>query len=279
MIAQSGLTYISSDPCGVCFCDLANSSEVCKNTAMYLTKFPGETFSVSVTTVGQFSGTTLGVIFNANLTNGHPTDELITFNSTSVHKGCVNQLLSSKTEHNATINFIAISTNMNTYYHPINATLSLFLLPCPLGFHLTKKYCDCNPMIKLNYEISVSVRCEIDTHTIYIPEKSWLWLGYDTLHESDGNNQSQYYLTANFHCFHYCSLQSHSIDVYNKTTFDDQCLSGRTGVLCGACKPGLSRVLGSHSKCKLCSSWNLIFLIPLFLLSGLFIVIFNYNDF
>ena len=108
--------------------------------------------------------------------------------------------------------------------------------------------------------------------SIYL-KKVGLWLGYDRLCECDGDNQSHYYLTANFHCFHYCSLQSHmySIDVYNKTTFDDQCLSGHTGVLCGACKPGLSRVLGSHSKCKLCSNQNLIFLIPLFLLSGLFI--------
>ena len=137
MTEQSSLSYISSDPCGVCFCDLANSSEMCKNTVMYtyLTKFLGETFNLSVTTVGQFNGTTLGVI-NTNLTNGHQTDELITFNSTSVHN-LTYQLLSSKTEHSVTINFIAISTDVNTYYHPINAPLSLFLLPCPLGFHLT----------------------------------------------------------------------------------------------------------------------------------------------
>ena len=271
MTEQSGLSYISSDPRGVCFCDLANSQNVCKNGIIYLTKFPGELFSVTVTTIGQFKGITLGVI-NANLSEGDPTNELITLNSTMAHRGCVNLtylILSSKTEHNITIHFNAISTDINAYYKPTTAILSLSLLPCPLGFHLNNRRCDCNPLMQLNYEISASIRCEIDTQTIHIPEQSLLWLGYGTLHE---DNQSLYYLTANFHCFHYCSLQSRSILVSNKTTFDDQCLLGRTGVLCGACKPELSCVLGSYSKCKLCSNQNLIFLIPLFLLSGVFIV-------
>lgn len=276
MSKQSGLSCISSDPRGVCFCELANSRvmNVCKTRITYLTKFPGEIFSVTVTTVGQFKGITLGVI-NANLSEGDQTDELITLNSTSAHKGCVNltyRMFSSKTGHNITIKFNAISIDINAYYKPTTATLSLLLLPCPLGFYLIEKQCGCNPLIQLNYEISISTRCEIDTQTIHIPQMSRLWLGYGTL-QNDSDNQSSYHLTANFHCFHYCSLQSHSIHVSNITTFDDQCLPGRTGVLCGACKSELSHVLGSYSKCKLCSNRNMIFLIPLFLLSGVFIVV------
>ena len=275
MTEQSGLSYISSDPRGVCFCDLTNGIKftVCKNNMAYLMKFPGEIFSVTVTTVGQFKGITRGVI-NANLSEGDPMDELITLNSTNAHKGCVNltyRIFSSTTGHNMTIKFNAISMDINAYYKPTTATLSLLLLPCPLGFYLIKKRCDCNPLMQLNSEISASTRCEIDTQTIHMPKMSRLWLGYGTL-QNDSDNKSSYYLTANFHCFHYCSLQSHSIRVSN-ITFDDQCLPGRTGVLCGACKPELSRVLGSYSKCKLCSNQNLIFLIPLFLLSGVFIVV------
>ena len=271
MVEQNGPSYISSDPRGVCFCDLANSQNVCKYNTIYLTKYPGQLFSVTVTTVGQFKGITDGVI-NANISQRDLKNELITRNSTGAHRGCVSliyAILSSETGQNMTIKFNVVSVDINAYYKPTTAILSLSLLPCPLGFHLNNKRCNCNPLLKLNYEISVSIRCEIDTQTIHIPEKNWLWLGYGTVYE---DNQSLYYLTVNFHCFHYCSLESHSILVSNKTTFDDQCLPGHTGVLCGACKPELSRVLGSYSKCKVCSNENLIFLIPLFILSGVFIV-------
>ena len=89
MAEQTGSSNISSNPHGVCFCDLVYSGEQCRLVVANLTKFPGQKFNVSVTTVGQFSGRTIGVI-DASFTNGHPTDELISLNNPSAHKGCVN---------------------------------------------------------------------------------------------------------------------------------------------------------------------------------------------
>ena len=55
---------------------------------------------------------------------------------------------------------------------------------------------------------------------------------------------------------------------------DSQCSPNRTGVMCGACKKGYSRVLGDILECrKDCTNTNLSFLIPFFLASGILLII------
>ena len=271
MTEQNGFSNISSNPRGVCFCDLVNVDIMCELLTANLSLYPGQKFNVSVTTVGQYKGSTIGIV-DANFVNGHPTDKLISFNNTIAHKGCANlmyKVLSNRTKA-MIVNFTVVTNDVNVYYNPVNASLVLSLLPCPLGFHMTKKQCDCNPLLQTK-DILNPVKCDIDKQVIHIPPSSQLWLGCD-IHGSDTVNQSQCYLAVSTYCSHHCVSHHHRINTSNLTSFDDQCLLGRTGILCGACKSGLSCVLGSLTKCKSCSSWNLLFLIPIFLLSGLCII-------
>lgn len=78
------------------------------------------------------------------------------------------------------------------------------------------------------------------------------------------------YLAVNFVCSHYCTSYDRGVNVSNLTGSDDQCLPGRKGVLCGACKPGLSHVLGSPTKCK--SMFKLESLVPDYYFSTLWCV-------
>ena len=66
----------------------------------------------------------------------------------------------------------------------------------------------------------------------------------------------------------YCKSNVTAVDPYNQ---QDQCDYNRSGVLCGACRPGLSLVLGT-SQCKLCSNVYLLLLIPL-ALAGVVLVL------
>ena len=269
---QYGPSTISSDPRGVCFCDSIGIPH-CKGNITathYLSQFPGQMFQVSVSTVGQVNESTIGLInasFTHSLKNINTT--LISINSTSVYQGCVSlsfRVHSNKTE-NVTIKFSAISSDVNTYYRTIHASLVVDLLSCPSGFHLdllTGK-CDCDSLLDTLRNL---VTCDIDKQVIQTSAKSQIWIGY----EMDPKNQSLIYLTRSTHCFLYCSSSTHNINISNKTSIDTQCLFGRTGVLCGECKPGLSRILGSTTKCEPCSNWNLIFLIPAFLMSGILLI-------
>ena len=271
MQKQGGLSSISSNPRGICFCDSAHGVEICKKVSVSYTIFPGQKFNISLTTIGQLNGTTYGLI-DANIVNGHPTDELISSNNLRAHKGCTNmtyKVLSAEKKATVTVNFTVVTTDINAYYNPINASLVLSLLSCPLGFKLTKKQCDCDPLLQ-SKDMLNPVKCNIDTQVIHVQPNNQLWFGCN---RHNSVNQSQCYLAVNLYCSHYCTSYDYIINVSNQTSFDDQCLPGRTGILCGACKLGLSRILGSLTKCKACSSWNLLFLIPIFLLSGIFIVI------
>jgi len=81
---------------------------------------------------------------------------------------------------------------------------------------------------------------------------------------------------AEAHCvIDYCNASVREITLDNP---DIQCMNNRSGTLCGQCKKGLSRVLGTYN-CLVCSSYNLLLIIPVFALIGLalevIITIFN----
>ena len=269
MTEQSGPSSISSDPYGVCFCDLLNGDKMCWQFIADIVTFPGQKFTVSVVTIGQFNGTTVGLI-DAKIADSDPTyNELMSVNNFNINVGCVNltyKVFSNQTE--IKINFTTVTSNMNAYFEPIYASLFVCLLSCPFGFTLTKTppyRCLCDPLL---YEYGTS--CNIDTQVIHIPAITSLWFGCDS-YETD--NKSECHLSVTPECLHYCNASDRYVHMLSWVGFDDLCLPGRTGVLCGACKPGLSRVLGSLTKCQRCSNENLLFLIPLFLLSGMLIII------
>ena len=94
----------------------------------------------------------------------------------------------------------------------------------------------------------------------------------DPKYQNDSTNCNGDILIVSTHCY-YCNKDEHVINVLISNP-DKQCLPNHTGILCGACKEGHSRVLSDIYECKQgCSNTNLYFLIPFFLASGILLVI------
>jgi len=73
------------------------------------------------------------------------------------------------------------------------------------------------------------------------------------------------------HCpFDYCKPATDHIS-FSLNSSDLQCENGRSGLLCGECKLGLSLALGSH-KCIQCSNLHILLLFP-FALAGIALVL------
>ena len=282
---QNGISTITSDPRGVCFCDFVNKDKlqaVCNSSVAnnIITAYPGQKFTVFLSTVGQLNELSIGAI-SSSLNSTNPSHELISMNSTIAHKGCVNltyTVLSNETNGNIiAVSFAVTSTDVNAYYNTTHTSLRIALQPCPLGFRLSlvKKLCTCDELLAGDTMTPGSVQCEIDTQIIIIPaaKSNNYWIGADKINTTNEGEHS--FFIVNYHCYDYChSDVARHINLSNETSIDDQCLlgSGRTGIICGKCKDGLSRVLGNFRVCRQCSNRNLIFLIPIFLFSGIFVV-------
>ena len=286
---QNGISTITSDPRGVCFCDFVNEDKlqaVCNYSSVannIITLYPGQKFTVSLSTVGQLNEPSIGAIGSSlDSSPSNPSHELISMNSTIAHKGCVNltyRVLSNETiksDNMIAVNFAVTSTNVNAYYNITDTSLFLSLQPCPLGFQLcpVKKLCTCDVLLAGDTATPGSVQCDIDTQIIQIPAaRSYKWIGVDKINTTNEGEHSFFIL--NNHCHDYCRSDIiRHINLSNETSIDDQCLlgSGRTGIICGKCKAGLSHVLGNFRVCRQCSNRNSIFLIPIFLFSGIFVV-------
>ena len=273
MSKQKGTSTISSDPSGVFFCEKDGS---CKGVTANITIFPGQSFNVSVTTFGQLYGTTDGAIDAIIVDNSYSTlNELSTKQCSNEQKGCVRILTHTlcSNESSVTINFTVVTANMNTHRVHINASLNVSLSTCPFGFALTETppyRCDCSPVFTA---WPLKSQCDINTEVIQSRVFPVVWVGCEK--HAMFKNESVCYISVAHSCNVYCNNKEHSITITKGNVSDDQqCLPGRTGILCGACKPGLSRILGSFTKCQLCSNKNLPFLLPLFLLSGWLLIIF-----
>ena len=132
--------------------------------------------------------------------------------------------------------------------------VSLELLPCPIGFNLSKEHvCDCDPRLQV-YTNS----CNITEQSIQ--HKGDFWVGYSN--ESGG-------LILHPHCpFDYCTSGNVKF-TFNET--DKQCKHNRSGLLCGRCKQGLSLTFAT-SQCTECSSDINLLLLLAFVLAGLVLV-------
>ena len=272
---QEGPSNITSDPQGVCFCDSLRGVQRCSlptDTAK-VAVFPGQKFSISLTTIGQYKGESIGLI-DANLVDAQPADRLINLNNTLIpHRGCTDlayRVIS--TSFNARINFTIVGSDGPVRYNHgnnINATLPLSILTCPLAFELTSMGCVCHSLINRTKQPT----CDIDTQLIHMPKQSYSWFGCEDDDKHHHHHTSHCNLAVSLYCTYYCTSNASIVNVSNVTSLDNQCLPGHTGILCGSCKPGLSRTLGMVSKCKACSNWNLLILIPVILLSGIVLII------
>lgn len=122
-------------------------------------------------------------------------------------------------------------------------TVYVKVLPCPLGFVLNDDgECVCDPISQHPDYVST---CNIDDQTVHRDGGSWV-------HPYFSRPNGTYNGTIVFlNCpYDYCYGTATEINLADP---DSQCEFNRTGVLCGACKPGLSLTIGT-SNCVECSN-------------------------
>ena len=238
----------ASRPYKICFCD--HSFEVRYNCSSVtkIAYFQGETFHVPAKAVSQFGYVSPALVRTVIASNS--SGELGgQQNIQELGNACGNLTYSVRTSQES----IQLYLTVIAIADPQPATLFVSFLPCPLGFSLSGEppECACAPHLR-----KPGVKCDINKQLIHQPASLWI-----------GNYSNE--LIVHTNCpFDYCRPEDHDISLYKQ---DQQCAFNRSGVLCGACQPGLSLALGS-SRCKQCSSIYILLLIP-FALAGFALII------
>ncbi len=268
--AQTGPSLVSSYPQGVCFCDATKSENAseCQENHRPIKVYPGEDFSVSAITVGQLNGSTIGTI-QSFLEEESRFHQLVVHNGGKYSNQCIP--LSFSVLSNESIATIILKPSVERYNKPFTVNFTVNLSPCPLGFELVNSggqyKCDCNSLFQSHLGVfSQTIECDITTQTIH--RKAPIWFG---CYDGENNNSFCETPVSSHMCVYYCST-AHLSENISISDLDKQCIQGRTGVLCGACKPGLSHILGLSHECRKCSDKRLFIYIPLVLFSGVLIV-------
>ena len=232
---------ISSDPLKICPCE--NNHPNCSmpiNFAVY----PGETFQVSVVTLGQRNGTVTSTVSG-----------VVYFGSGELKDSqYLQQTNNSCTKLNYTV--YSLSQSVEIEMHAEGSPCSSYKVlgvsldqTCPLGFKISelKKSCVCVPRLA-----QYAHRCNIANGTGQITRQSGqqFWVGYDNI--SHG-------LIRHPHCpFDHCV--NYTL-VFSLDDTDIQCAHNKSGLLCGRCKEGFSLVLGTP-ECRKCTNSHLVLLVP-----------------
>ena len=287
---KNDYSLLSSDPSRVCFCNETKIPDctIFSNTFSY-SFYPGQNMYISAVIVGQDFGTVAGSVY-AQYLKRSPTDNLLELNISqkvqSVTQNSCNKLSYTLFSPNSITELILVLTVDETivsspsyqifpnrtkllfqqFYHtskiqpllysniPIYITISV--LPCPLGFLLKSDppfKCDCNQLLQ---QIP-GVYCDIQTQTF--GRSGMVWVGM-----THGDNGSNGTVVASQYCpLNYCNKKGGNVTLANP---DSQCNYNHSGILCGACQPGLTLALGSE-RCLPCSNKYLALLIP-FTLAG-----------
>ena len=280
---ETGYSWISSNARGVCFCNGTQNfnHNDCITKLETFQKYPGEMFSVSVITVGQRNGSTLGIINTTLINSDEQSHSFSTFGQHGIESKakCINLTFTINSERSqAEIVFKSVTSHRAIrHYKQREIFLIVQLLQCPLGFELTNTgpyQCVCHSLFSniqgtLNY-----VTCNISNRSISVHQKR-IWIGCldsDTHRNNTDNSLTCNHFVVSYDCGYYCAESSGIVDI---SDLDRQCTPGHTGILCGACRPGYSRVLGGSLRCKKeCSKFNLPSLSLLFFASGILLIIF-----
>ena len=235
---------VASNPTGVCIC--TNSTKNKCKTEAHITLFPGQTFVIEVYAVGQRFGI-IPASVRAETARNNVIDQLQKLQDTENHCTKLKYTVRSSNRNET----VKLSIDGQTMPQWLNETIPDEFAPsmifivldnCPLGFEFDsrRKVCSCHP-----YLGTYGVQCNFTTFKVN--RKAHQWIGLLNLTKT---------IVVHQHCPHnYCKPYALSL---NLSTPDEQCSSSRSGILCGACQPGLSQVLGT-SNCKECSNlWLLL---------------------
>lgn len=266
------LSYISSNPFSICFCNDTGFPD-CERVNYSVTTYPGEKISVTAVTVGQYNGTAPGTVL-ASIDEGDKASIPKLEHSQAINGTKCASLQytvfpndSSKTAHlKLTVEQPQFNKGFQYHTHPRHIAVSF--KQCPLGFEFIQASCKCTSILATH-----GIKCNISAKTIH--RTGSVWIGYYQYILNDSGSESTTRSIIFYrHCpFDYCKPNEVDIRV-NDTWIDEnnQCAFNRTGILCGECSNGFSLALGS-SECLHCSDHNLLLLLA-FALAGLLLVLF-----
>ena len=236
---------VASPPYKVCFCNGSIEISICTTKMEVHHIFKGQTFSVQAASTGQYNYASAAVV----KTEVSESVELGTRQRVQqLRSDCDRLWYSIKSSDNLVKLKLSIS---NVHYTP--AVIHVSFLQCPLGFDEwgDPPKCDCTAVLR---DIA-GLTCDIDTLTVHRPAGVWI-----------GNYSGD--IAVHTNCpLDYCKPQGSNVSLER---LDGQCAFGHSGILCGACQPGLSLALGT-SQCLQCSNTYLLLLIP-FTVAGVALV-------
>ncbi len=278
--SQNGSSIVSSDPFDVIFCGINRTSS---NKTVYI--YPGERFSLLVSTVGQCNGHAPAFI-DAAVLNPSPNVSLLQPDlppSEGVQKICQDVSVTIFTNiPNVTLELTikgipTASTAALNLYRNKRTQVFVSLKECPWIFKSNKSNgCDCAPIIKNKASV---VSCDINTCPSFNRGEPNVWVGCKPQHGMNDSSAahsdapcSEVVVTKD------CPTELCADNVIRLTQLNatKQCHNGREGIMCGRCKDGYSLSLGQEG-CVLnseCSHWKLFVLLLVFALAGLFLVSF-----
>lgn len=271
---QTGPSRVSSDPRGVCFCEInetspLHSSLFCQTNHPVINVYPGQKFWVSAIIVGQLNGSSSGVILSSLEEENQFHDLVSHSQGEKISKKC--SILTYTLHTNRSRAKILLKPSTTNENQQFSVSFTVNLLPCPLGFQLWQSKgellykCHCAELFNQSLgDLAGSVRCDINTLTIRLMEDQWIGC------KASSNESVCDLLLVSPSCGEYCVNKDRNVSI---TNFDvGQCLYNRAGVLCGGCKPGTSHAIGPLPDCEQCSNMQLFIYVPLFLLSGVLFV-------
>lgn len=250
-------SHITTDPVSVCMCSNESTTN-CSNKIINRVIYPGQSVSLLLATVGVCAGISFGEL----VTSGSSDIDVSLGDTNQQTDGKLCKKFTYKIQPNHNSKGGEISLRHKAYsgediYAESGLRINITFLMCPHGLELLSDTCQCNSVI----DSIKGTQCSIDWLPHPIKRSGNNWLSY----------HNQYNCTmAHGNCpFDYCNTSTLHL---NLTHPDLQCTNGRSGTLCGKCKPGLSLMLGSNH-CQSCDNKYLSLLIP-FILGGLALVAF-----
>ncbi len=274
---------VASKPSRACLCD-ENANANCGIANTSVSVYPGALFDIKAVAVGQWLTpvpATINSILLDSITRGSGSriSELqsaqdvqnictqLSFEITSAEKEEIIAMTMQRSDNKKLIEPHVLGEALYWFEYgvPTEEFLHLpvyifvHLLPCPLGFELSKQNrCECAHYLKQHH-----ITCQIQDLTILRETPKWIGV-------LDALDTGKVSYAVHKHCpFDYC--KSEDINIRLNST-DAQCDFNRSGILCGECIDGLSQVLGS-SKCQKCSNTYLTLLV-VFIISGILLIVF-----
>ena len=252
---SEGSEIVLLEPYTICFCTKdCITGQIHYKLELSREVIPGQEITVQASVCTRPLTDIRAYAIRATISTQHETGHLGTRQSIQqVTEPCDTLTYSVMTNESM---FVTVKLSHDTITSTRPTLLKLTIIPCPQGFQMDSNSlkCDCT-----DYLLSVvsDIKCNVTTNLINVP--AGVWIG----------NYTDAKLAAHLNCpLDYCRAESF-IDLQQQ---DLQCSNNRTGVLCGACKAGLSMTLGTARCVDYCSNYYLFLLIPL-ALAGVLLVL------